>query len=331
MKLMKLMKKDIKPNEQITSFFALESMKLRKSKNQKNFLELVMQDKTGKIKGYLWDNPVLAAAMLKEKSIIKVKGLTTMINDSLIMNVERARNAEKGEFELQDFLEVVQGGIELWHNKLLASVEQIRDRNCRAVVDLFLQDGAFIELFTTAPGGVSVHHSYVGGLLEHTATIMAQAVQVAEKHPGLMDMDLLLAGAFLHDIGKTRELYWEIAKEYTTEGKLLGHITIGILMLEEKLAGIKDFPPNLALMLKHMILSHHGDLAFGSPVRPAFPEAVTLNLLDNSDAKINHMYGFLGYSNPEDTWSNFDRILNTELYQKRYAKQPMKQLEGVSV
>ena len=102
-------------------------------------------------------------------------------------------------------------------------------------------------------------------------------------------------------------------------------------MLEEKLGGIKGFPTELSLMLKHMILSHHGDLAFGSPVRPAFPEAVVLNLLDNSDAKINHIYTQLGYSNPEDTWSGFDKILNTQLYQKRYVKQPMKQLEVTTV
>ncbi len=328
---MKLMKKDIRPNEKITTFFALETMRLRKSKNKNNFLELTMQDRTGKIKGYLWDNPVVAAATIREKSIVKVRGITNMINDSLIINVEKIRMAEKDEADLGDFLEVVQGGIDLWREKLMASVDLIRDAHCRRLVDTFLGDNEFLKLFTASPGGISIHHGYVGGLLEHTATIMAQAAETADRNPGLLDKDLLLTGAFLHDIGKTRELFWEIAREYTTEGKLLGHIAIGVLMLEEKISRLDGFPGDLALLLKHMLLSHHGELAFGSPIRPAIPEAVALNLLDNADAKINHMYKHLGFSNPDETWSGFDKILNTEIYQKRYMKQPVKQKEGVAV
>ena len=325
------MKKDIKPNEKITTFFALEAMRLRTSKNKNNFLELAMQDRTGKIKGYLWDNPVIAAATLKEKSIVKVRGITNLVNDSLIINVEKIRMAEKGETDIGDFLEVVPGGTDLWCRKLFSVVDIIRDTNCRRLVDSFLMDEEFFNLFTASPGGISVHHDYLGGLLEHTATIMEQAAETANRNPGLLDRDLLLTGAFLHDIGKTREFYWEVTREYTTEGKLLGHIAIGVLMLEEKLSKLKGFPGDLALPLKHMILSHHGDLAFGSPVRPATPEAITLNLLDNADAKINHLYKHLGYSNPEETWSGFDKILNTEIYQKRYARQTVKHQEAIEI
>ncbi len=327
---MKLMKKDIKANELITTFFALDSMKLRKSKNQKNYLELALQDRTGNIRGYLWEKPVSTAATLKEKSIVKVRGITNMFNDTIIMNVDKIRTAEKGEVDLHDFLEVVQGGIDVWQKKLYALVDLITDMNCRRLVDSFLKDGGFLELFTTSPGGISIHHSYVGGLLEHTTTIMTQAAETADRNPGLLDKDILLTGAFIHDIGKTRELYWEIAREYTTEGKLLGHIALGILMIEEKISKLGDFPADLSLLLKHLILSHHGDLEFGSPVRPATPEAITLHLLDNADAKINHMYCHLECSNPENAWSGFDRILKTELYQKRYARQQLKRLKDVT-
>jgi len=328
---MKIMIKDLKPNEQVTTYFALESLKLRKSKNQRNFLELILQDRTGKIKGYLWDNPVITAAVLKEKTVIKIRSITTLLNDSLILAVEKVRQANKNETDIRDFLEVVNGGVELWREKLLEPVDLIREFNCRRLVDSFLNDSGFLELFITSPAGVSVHHNYIGGLLEHTTTIMAQAAQMADRYPSLLDKDLLLTGAFLHDIGKTRELYWELAKEYTTEGKLLGHITIGILLLEEKIAELADFPADLALMLRHMILSHHGEIAFGSLVRPAIPEAIALNILDKSDARINHLCSHLSYSNPDESWSQFDKILNTQIYQKKYLKSQFKQLEVTQI
>jgi 3'-5' exoribonuclease len=328
---MKTMKKDIHANEQITTFFALESMRLRTSKNKNNFLELTLQDKTGRIKGYLWNDPVITAATLKEKSIVKVRAMVSQYNDSLILNVEKIRQANKDEFEIQDFMEVVAGGIEQWLIRLRELTVEVKETNCQMVINRFLEDQAFMNLFTSAPGGVSIHHGYAGGLLEHTVMIMGQGLLLAEKHPGLLDKDLLLTGAFIHDIGKTRELGCELTREYTTEGKLMGHIVIGILMLEEKISKISDFPDDLALLLKHMILSHHGELEFGSPIRPATPEAITLNLLDNADAKINHIYRQLGYSNPDDMWSGFDKILKTELYQKRYVKQQAKSQKEVTV
>jgi 3'-5' exoribonuclease len=181
-----------------------------------------------------------------------------------------------------------------------------------------------MELFITAPGGISIHHNYVGGLLEHTTNSMELVSLFADRHSALLDKDLILTGTFLHDIGKTREIYWEVAKEYTTEGKLLGHITLGIMMLEEKLATLRGFPEELANRLRHMIVSHHGNLEFGSPVRPATPEALVLHLLEEADAKINHLYCHLGNCEPEKEWSNYDRILQTEIYQKRYASEVKK-------
>lgn len=325
---MKLMKKDFKPNEIITTYFAMESMSLRKNKTQQNFLVLDLYDKTWKIKGYLWNDPVVMAATLTERSFVKAMGITKLLNEALVIEVERIRKAEKNEIDMRDFLEVVAGGVELWQRKLLEYFNIIKDVNCRRLIDLFLKDENFMEQFMASLGGVSVHHNYVGGLIEHTVNIMTQAALTADKNSGLLDKDLLLTGAFIHDIGKTREIYWEIAKEYTTEGKLLGHIGIGLLMLDEKLSGIKSFPKDLSMLLKHMILSHHGEMEYGSPVRPATPEAVALHLIDNNDAKINHLYCHLGNSNQDNQWSHFDRILNTEIYQKKFSKEILKELKG---
>ena len=163
--------------------------------------------------------------------------------------------------------------------------------------------------------------------MEHTVMIMTQGLATAQRHPDLLDQDLLLTGAFLHDIGKTRELFWGLGREYTTEGRLVGHMSIGIMMLEEKLANLPEIPNDLVLHLRHLVLSHHGNLEFGSPVRPATPEALVLSLLDNTDAKINHLYSQLAYLKPDESWSGFDKVLETYLYQQKYTKTSLKQQE----
>lgn len=317
---MKLMKREIVKDQTVTTFFALESMQLRKSrKNQRNYLVVNLYDKSGKINGYLWNDPEEKALTLREKSFVKVRGLTAMSNGSLIIDIERIREASKDEIDMRDFLEVAPGGIDLWHKRLIKTVETIGDVHCRQLVESFLDDNGFLELFITNPGGLMIHHNYVGGLLEHTTSAMELLSFFAERHPGLINRDLLLTGAFLHDIGKTREIYWEISREYTTEGKLLGHIALGSMMLEEKISKIMHFPADLANRLRHMVLSHHGSLEHGSPVRPATPEALLLNLVEATDAKLNHLYRHMGNSDPAKDWSDYDRILETQIYQKPYA------------
>lgn len=315
---MKILKKDIKPNEVITTFFVLESMQLRKSKDNREFLMLNLYDKTGKIKGYLWNNPVGAAYMLKEKSFVKVKGIVTEVNNKLlIINVEKIRMAEKEEIDENDFFTIVPLGIDYWHNMLIHYAELITDKNCKNLTDEFINDEEFMSVFSRTPAGVSVHHHYIGGLLEHTVNIMAQASIIADNHKSIINKNLLITGAFLHDVGKTREIHCEMGKEYTTEGKLLGHISIGISMIEERIRNLNDFPEDLTISLKHMILSHHGEKDFGSPVIPATPEAVALHLIDNLDAKLNHIYCHLENADHDKTWSHFDNILKTEIYQRK--------------
>lgn len=192
---MKIMKKDMKPNEQVTTFFALESMQLRKSKKNDNFLVLGLYDKTGKINGYLWHEPVEMAATIKERTIVKVRGIVTMVNGSLTINVGRIRTAEKREVDMEDFLDTVTGGINLWYGRLLKVVGNIGDISCKRLVQAFLDDSCFVDFFMTAPGGIRIHHHYVGGLLEHTVSSMELAAQFADRHPGLIDRDLIQVGA----------------------------------------------------------------------------------------------------------------------------------------
>lgn len=323
---MKLMKADIKANERVTSYFSLSSMQLRRGKNDKDFLVLDLNDKTGSIKGYLWIDPLVAASALTEKSFVKVRGISNMLNNSLTINIEKVRLAGKDEIDMSDFCEVVYGGIDYWHRRLLTMVELIDDMNCRRLLDSFLADEVFLKRFMSSPAGVKVHHNYIGGLLEHTVNVMAQSALLADIHQGQIDKSLLLTGAFLHDIGKTRELKYDPVKTYTTEGKLLGHIAIGISMIEEKLSGLPDFPEDISLQLKHMLLAHHGEPDWGSPVRPSTPEALALHMADNTDAKLNHIGSHIRSSNACGEWSSFDKILNTEIYQKRPLKERPREL-----
>lgn len=323
---MKLMKAEIKANERITSYLSLLSMQLRRGKNDKDFLVLDLNDKTGSIKGYLWIDPLVAASTLTEKSFVKVRGLSNLLNNSLTINIEKVRPAREDEIDISDFAEVVQGGIDYWYHRLLTMVELIADMDCRRLVDSFLADEVFLKRFLPSPAGVKVHHNYIGGLLEHTVNTMAQSALLSDIHEGQIDKSLLLTGAFLHDIGKTRELKYDPVKTYTTEGKLLGHIAIGISMINEKLSGLPDFPEDISLQLKHMLLAHHGEPNFGSPVRPSTAEALALHMADNTDAKLNHIGSHIRSSNFCGEWSSFDKILNTEIYQKKFSREAPKTL-----
>jgi 3'-5' exoribonuclease len=327
---MKLMKKDIRPNEVITTFFALESLQLRVSKDKRQFLCLKLSDRTGNINGYLWDNAADVAGQIPEKSLVKVRGISKVINDSLSLQIERIRPANNEETDIRDFLDVVPGGLELWHEKLVSLSALIMDKNCRGLIDSFLSDDMFMQSFLTAPGGISVHHNYIGGLLEHTVSTMEQASFIVNDNAWTIDKDLLMTGAFLHDIGKTKELCWVPIKEYTTEGGLLGHIAIGMLMLEKKIAGILDFPEELAMLLRHIVLSHHGKREYGSPVLPATPEAIVLNLIEGTDAKINHLYRHIVSSESKSDWSGYDKFLNTAIYQKKFPRTVTHKLSEVA-
>lgn len=318
---MKLMKDQIRVNQQITTIFTLESIQLKKSKkNGRQYLVLTLSDKTGKISGYLWDDLEEATTVLKDGTLVQVTGISNVTNGSLIINIEQIRTVDRSDVDIEDFMEIVPGGVDLWLEKLKEVAATIGDANCKRLIKTFLDDQAFMEQFTTAPGGVSIHHDYIGGLLEHTVCTMEMVSLVADRHPGLLDKDLLMTGAFIHDIGKTREIRSDIVKEYTNDGKLLGHIILGILLLEEKLKATTGFPADLAIALRHMIAAHHGTLEYGSPVKPSIPEALVLHMVEGADAKINHVYRHLGNSDPEKDWSTYDRVLETAIYRKKYIK-----------
>lgn len=318
---MKQMKSDLRAYEPVETFFALKGADLRRARDDRRYLALNLADKSGQINGYFWNDPEEIANRLKGITYVHAHGTPKMHNGNLILALEGVRPARDEEVDVKDFIEVVPGGVDLWMGKLLDHVDLIKDRNCRVLVGAFLEDARISEDLKVSPAGLSIHHSYAGGLLEHTTNTMSHALYISNKYPALLDKDLLLTGSFLHDIGKLKEMSVRAAGDYTTEGKLLGHITIGLIMAEEKINLIKGFPSDLGLLIKHMILSHHGKLEWGSPVRPKTPEAIALHYIENTDAKMNHFYCFLK-DVPEDTlWSNYDKSLETEICMMKFKKE----------
>ena len=190
---------------------------------------------------------------------------------------------------------------------LRAILRQTKNSHLKALIDKFLSDRRFVSLLKKAPAAKTFHHSYLGGLLEHTYSVCEMSKAVAEHYPEL-DRDLLLAGAFLHDIGKIRELRFDKVIDYTDEGRLLGHLILGVSMVDEKLSAIRSFPQGLSLRLKHLILSHHGQYEFGSPKRPKFLEAFALHLIDDLDAKMNGLGRFMVKDRQEGAWTDFNRL-----------------------
>jgi len=328
---MKQMKTELKASDKVDTFFALGSVELRNAKNQKVYLTVILSDKSGQISGYVWNNPEETAARLSGAGYVHVKGTAKTYNGALNIQIDFIKPAADDEIDVADFRQVVPGGIELWEQRLYDHIGLVRDSNCDTLLCSFISDVQFFEAFKLSPAGLMVHHIYTGGLLEHSVNTMSHAVHMAEHYPGLLDRDLLLTGSLLHDIGKVRAITGNITKAYTTEGKLMGHISIGLIMLEEKLRQIKEFPAETGLMLKHMILSHHGSLEFGSPVKPATPEAVALHHIENTDAKMNHLYGLFRDSDPEREWSSYDKYFATEIYQRKPLKETIDQVREMAL
>ena len=242
-------------------------------------------DHSGQMDARMWDGVEQAATQFEQGDIVKVQGQVCRFDGRLQLKVDRIRKATEGEYELGDFLPKTSRNIdELWA-ELNRYVESFTDPNLKVLMRAFFDDPELAEALRQAPAAKSLHHAWIGGLLEHIVSLLGICDLAASHYPEI-HRDLLLTGAMLHDIGKLHELSWGTAFEYTLEGTLIGHITIGIGMVEKKIAGLPGFPPALRVLVEHIILSHHGKYEFGSPKLPMIPEAVLLNFLDDMDAKM---------------------------------------------
>lgn len=268
--------------QQITGFFAVSAKQTRTKKDGASYFALTLADSTGQMEARMWDTS--GAGEFAAGDVVKLQGHVVRYQERLQMSVEKVRRAKPEEYEAGDFVPRTQCDVEELWAELNRYIESFTEPHLKALLRAFTDDEEIARAFREAPAAKSMHHAWIGGLLEHVVSLLGIA-DLAAKHYGV-HRDLLLTGVVLHDIGKLRELRWGTSFEYTMEGQLLGHITIGVGMIERKMAALPDFPPALRVLVKHLVLSHHGRYEFGSPKLPMTPEAVLLHYLDDMDAKM---------------------------------------------
>jgi 3'-5' exoribonuclease len=267
-------------------FFLVLTKQQRSTKTNKPYLNLILGDKTGQLEGRVWEpgDPRIAKDF-DRGDIVKVIGSASRFDGRVQMKIDQLRKAMPDEVEKSDLLPATTCDVATLWSQLLASVESLDNPDLKLLLTTILDDPAVAGAYREAPAARQLHHAWLGGLLEHVVSLLTLADRVAAHYP-LLDRDLLLTGVILHDIGKTRELSWVIGFDYTVEGTLLGHIQMGVDMVEKAIATLPNFPDRLRTLVLHMILSHHGKLEFGSPKLPMIPEALVLNFVDDLDAKM---------------------------------------------
>lgn len=298
--------KDIRRDDQIRGHYLVKVKKRSATKKGDPYLSLTLADRTGDIEARVWEKAEELSPLFKEGDILEVQANAVLYLDQVQLTVSALR-APIDAVDSDLFLEASPKDPAEMLSSLRKLLKEITNIHLKTLVERFLSDHSFTAAFKKTPAAKNFHHCYLGGLLEHTLSVCEMIVQVASHYPTL-DRDLLLTGAFLHDIGKVKEIAFDHRIDYTDEGRLIGHIILGTSMVEEKLRDIKGFPPELETRLKHLILSHHGEFDFGSPKRPKFLEAFALHLVDDLDAKMNGLDRFMKRDRQEGNWTEFNRL-----------------------
>lgn len=298
--------KDIREGDQVEGIYLVQTKRRGLTKRGDPFLSITLVDRTGEIEAKVWEGVESISPLFREGDVVDVAGLAQSFRNQIQLTLTQvAVCANDPDPSL--FLETTSKDIPAMIKCLKSVLQKIGNPHLKTLVDRFLSDTVFMANFRRAPAAKHFHHGYLGGLLEHTLSVSELMVKVTSHYKAL-DGDLLLASAFLHDIGKTREFVFDRRIDYSNEGRLLGHLVLGVVMIEDKLKGIKDFPGDLALKLKHLILSHHGEFEFGSPKRPMTLEAFALHLVDDLDAKMAGLGRFMEKDSQEGPWTDFNRL-----------------------
>lgn len=298
--------KDYKEGDRVFDIYLCKHKQSAVTKNGKSYDNLILQDKTGTVDAKIWDPNSAGIAEFDSLDYIEVYGDVTSFQGALQINVKRIRLCQSGEYEEADYLPVSSKNIDTMYKELLGLIGKIENTYLRSLLEAFyIEDEEFIKAFRSSSAAKTVHHGFVGGLMEHTLSVAKLCEYFSSVYP-IMKKDLLITAALCHDIGKTRELSLFPKNDYTDEGQLLGHIVMGTEMIGEKIKNIPEFPPVLAAELKHCILAHHGELEYGSPKKPALMEATALYLADNADAKLETFKELLE-STSETGWLGYNR------------------------
>ena len=305
---------DLEPNQNIITTFLVKDKEVRTAKNGNSYLSLTLGDRSGSLDAKMWDNVAEVEPTFGRDDFVKVKGQVRLFNNKQQLTIHRIRRCQESEVDLGDYLPRTTRDVERMFGDLLALVSRVGNPHLGKLLENLLNDSEFAAKFKQAPAAKSLHHAWLGGLLEHTLSLCRLCQGMAEHYPEL-DLDLLLTGAVLHDIGKTEELSYSRSFAYTTEGQLLGHMILELDLINRKMAEIEDFPPRLKTLVQHLIISHHGEYAFGSPKLPMFPESLVLHYLDNLDSKLTSMLDLIaGDTNADPEWTAYNRMFERPLF-----------------
>ena len=300
------------PGEIIRNVYLCKGKRSAETRNGKPYDNLILQDKTGTLDGKVWDPNSSGIAEYDEMDFIEVYGEIISYNNNLQLNIKQIRKAQEGEYIEADYMPTTEKSTDRMYDELMRYVKQIENQYLRQAVEYyFVKDEAFIERFKGHSAAKSVHHGFAGGLLEHTLSVVKFCEYMTGAYP-ILNKDLLYTAAICHDIGKIKELSSFPENDYTDDGQLLGHIVIGVEMINDAVREIPGFPDRLASELKHCIIAHHGELEYGSPKKPALAEALALNFADCADAKMQTLTEIFKDKKTND-WLGYNRLFESNL------------------
>ena len=302
------------PRDGVVTFLALVREKeLKPKRNGGVYLHLVLADRTGELDAKVWDCPQETAALFERDDIVKVRGTIELYNDRPQLIVQRVRRCEDGEFQEADFCPASTRDPEEMLAELRRFVESVVDGNLRMLLVSILEDPDVAAPLKVAPAAIRVHHAFRSGLLEHTVSLCGLTEAIVRHYPRL-NRDLLIVGAILHDIGKVEELEVSRRLGYTTRGQLVGHVTLGLEILERHTARLQEFPVELKSMLQHLIVSHHGELDKGALKQPMLPEALAVSIMDLLDARLEQAWMLIDQAPEDAEWTIYAPSLGRQLY-----------------
>ena len=309
----KIFVNEVKPGQAVDDVFVARDKQLAHKRDGAPYLILSLVDRSGNMKAVAWDNVQAMSEAFVAGDYVRVMGNAVEYKGKLQLVVKSLERPDPAKLDARDFLPASERDTDQMLDLLIQISQTVENKHLSKLLSAFFEDKAFVDLFKTAPAAKKMHHAYLGGLLEHTLSI-ARLIQAIASHYKGIDRDLLLTGGILHDIGKVHEFSYDTRIDYSDAGRLLNHIVIGVEMLDSKIATLNDFPEDLSLILKHMIISHHGTRDFGSPEPPKTLEAIMLYYLDELDAKVNGVRSFMEAEDPEATWTSFHRVFERFFY-----------------
>ena len=314
--------KDLGPGERIEDqIFLVASKDLRQTTNNSLYIHVILADKTGQVPARIWQATDAQYQQIPEGGFLRIKGRAESYKGSLQFIIEGMRSVDTTAVDLADFLPTTEKDVDAMWTRVKEILRTIKNRDLLMLIKQFVEDEDVVKRFKRAPAAMQLHHSFIGGLLEHTLNVLELALVVIPRYPDV-SLDLVLAGVFLHDIGKTAELMYDTNFRYSDGGQLVGHIVQAAIWIEQKCKDVekatgKPFPDDIKLSLQHIIVAHHGQYDFGSPKLPATPEAIAVHYLDNLDAKL---YSFLHEikrdDKPDDNFTDYVKSLETKVYKK---------------